>query len=152
MKLCFSFLGFLGKRNKERLSSFKEKKKGNDVLFVGTMGPSPVPLANRPSPRAPKGLGPKASQPRNARPILHLGTLKGLGLKPSRPRNAQPNLRPGTLKGLGLKASRPRNARSILRPGAQVPHIPDAFLPRCLLSRLATPPNEVANRLFMLQV
>ena len=101
------------------------QKKGG---IVGTMGPGSVPLASRPSPRAPKGLGPKANRPRNARPILRLGTPKGLG----------------------LKASRPWNARSILQPGARVPHIPDALLPRCLLSRSATPPNEAANRLFML--
>ena len=67
--------------------------------IVGTMGLGPVPLTYRPSPRAPKGLGLKASRPRKARSIL----------------------RPGTPKGLGLKASRPRNARSILRPGASHP-------------------------------
>ena len=120
--------------------------------IVGTMGPGSVPIVIRPNPRAPKGLCPKASRPRNARPILRPGTPKGLGSKASRPRNALPILLPGTPKGLGPKASRSRNARSILRPGARVPHIPGDFLPRCLLSRSATPPNEAANRLFMLQV
>ena len=66
--------------------------------IVGTMGPGPVPLASRRSPRAPKGLSPKANRPRN-RPIF----------------------RPSTPKGLGLKANRLRNARPILCPGASYP-------------------------------
>ena len=120
--------------------------------IVGTIGPGPVPLASQPSPRASKGLGPKSNRRRNARPILRPGTPKGLGLKASQPRNARPILFPGTSNGLGLKASQLRNALSILGLGARMTHIPDAFLPRCLLSRSATPPNEAANRLFVLQM
>ena len=40
------------------------------ISSVGTMGLGPAPLANRPSPRAPKELGPRASRSRNARPVL----------------------------------------------------------------------------------
>ena len=98
-----------------------------NLLFVGTMGPGPAPLASWPSPRTPKGLGPEANRPRKAWTIL----------------------RPGTPKGLGPKANRPRNVWPILCPGARASHIPDVFLPRCFLSRSATPPNEAACRLFM---
>ena len=96
---------------------------------MGTMGPGPAPLASRPSPRAPKGLGSEASQPRNARPVLRPGTPKGLGPEASRPRDARPVLRLGTPKELGPKASRPRNARPVLCPGARVSHIQMPFYP-----------------------
>ena len=76
--------------------------------------------------------------------------LMGLGPKANRLRNARSILCPNTPKGLGPKASRSRNARSILRSGARTPLIPDAFLPKCFLSRSATPSNETANRLFMI--
>ena len=77
---------------------------------MGTLGPGLAPLASRPNPRAPKGLG----------------------LEESRPRNARPTLRPGTSRGLGPEASRPTNDQPILRPGARVSHIPDAFLTQVL--------------------
>ena len=73
---------------------------------MGTLGPGPAPLASRPNPRALKGLGPKASRPKNARSTI----------------------RPGTPRGLGPEVSRPTNAWPILRLGARVSHIPDAFL------------------------
>ena len=63
--------------------------------IVGTMSPSSVPLASRPSPRALKGLGPKACWPSNAQSILRSSTTKGLGPKASRPKNARPTLRLG---------------------------------------------------------
>ena len=106
--------------------TFKNYREGNCRYHGPRLGSPSQPAW--PSPRAPLGLGPKASRPKNVRSIL----------------------RPGTPKGLGTKASRSRNARSILRPGVRVPLIPDVFLPRCFLSRSETPPNETANRLFMI--
>ena len=66
-----------------------------EVGSVGTMDPGPTPLASRFSSRVPKGLGPEASWPRNARSILRPGVLRGLDPKVNRPRNARPILRPG---------------------------------------------------------
>ena len=96
---------------------------------VGTMGPGPAPLASRPNPRAPKGLGPEANRPRNARPVLRPGTPKRLGLEASKPRNAQPVLHPGTPKEKGSRTSRPRNARPFLCPSGRVSHIRMPFYP-----------------------
>ena len=83
------------------------------ISGVGIMGPGSVPLLSQPSSRAPKGLNPKASQSRNARPIL----------------------RPG----LGPKASRPRNAWSILRPGARTPFYPGTYFPDRQLHQMKLP-------------
>ena len=89
----------------KKLCLFCQKHKVFLSGSIGTIGPGPTPLASRPSPRAPKGSGSRASRPRNAWSIL----------------------RPGTPRELGPKANRPRNARPILRPGARVSHIPDGF-------------------------
>ena len=56
---------------------------------VGTIGPGSVPLANRPSPRALMGLGPKASRPRTK----------------NRPRNSRATLRSGAQAPLTQDAS-----------------------------------------------
>ena len=72
------------------------------VRDVGTMGPGSVPLANRPSPRAPMGPSPKASRRR----------------KVSKPRYAQATLRPGARAPLIPDASFP-----------DVPKCPDASFP-----------------------
>ena len=113
------------------------RKKGG---IVGTMGPGSIPLANRPSPMALTGPGPKVNRPRNSR------------------ENFRPSMAP---TGPGYKVSRPRNARATFRPGTRVPLIPDASFPDapkcpdtpslgCLLSQSATSPNETANQRFMI--
>ena len=104
------------------------------------MGPSSIPLASQPSPRAPKVLSPKTSRPRNTpidpppeypkratpknqpaqeRPDRSSTRVpqKGYAQKPVGPITPRSILRPSTPKGLRPKASRPRNARLILRPG-----------------------------------
>ena len=95
------------------------------MMCVGTMGPGSVPLANRPSPRASMGPGPKASQPRIV----------------SRPRNARATLRLGAQAPLIPYASFP-----------DAPRCPDASSLECFLSRSTTSPNEIDNRLFIILV
>ena len=97
------------------------RKKGG---IVGSMGPGSVPLANRPSPRAPMGPGSKASRPRTV----------------SRPKNAWATLRLGARAPLILDASFP-----------DAPKCLDASSPGCFLSQLATS-NEIVNWLFMIEV
>ena len=103
-------------------------------------------------PKSPKGARPK-SQSAQERPINPPpGYPKG-GKPKSQPAQESPVDPPlGCPKGIRPK-SQPAQKRLVNPPpGHRVLHIPDAFLPRCLLSRSATPPNEAANRLFMLQM
>ena len=102
-----------------------EKEKRNS----GHHGLGPAPLASRPNPRAPKGLGLEANRPRNARPVLRPGTPKGLGPEASRLRTAQLVLHPSTPKEKGSRASWPRNARLVLCPSGRVSHIRMPFYP-----------------------
>ena len=92
---------------------------------MGTMGPGSVPLANRPSPRAPMGPGPKASRPRIV----------------SRPGNARGALRMGARAPLIPDASFP-----------DAPRCPNASSPERFPSRLVTLGNETANQLSMIKV
>ena len=92
------------------------KKRG----IVGTIGPCSIPLANRPSPRPPMGLGPKASRPRTV----------------NRPRSARATLH--------LPAWAP------LTPDVSFPDAPwcsDTYHPRRLLSRCALVPGCLFTRM-----
>ena len=87
---------------------------------MGTIGQSSVPLANRPSLRAPMGPSPKASRPRTV----------------NRPRNARATLRPG--------------ARAPLTPDASFPDVPwclGTYHPGRLLSRCALVPGCLFTRM-----
>ena len=100
-----------------RMITLLGRKKGG---IVGTIGSASVPLANRPSLRAPMGLGPKSNRAKTV----------------NRPKNTRATLSPGARAPLTSEASFP-----------DAPWCPDTYHPGRLLSRCALVPECLFSRM-----